>query len=125
LFDELDLAVRWEVPQAWNGAPSALQCLALTRLIEEALTNVVKHSRAKRVGVALRQPAPGELLWDVGAGSGSIGIEWMRAHPSCQAIAIEAHAERQRFIEHNRDTLGVPGLQLVAGRAPAALAGLA
>ena len=70
-------------------------------------------------------PAPGELLWDVGAGSGSIGIEWMRAHPSCQAIAIEAHAERQRFIEHNRDTLGVPGLQLVAGRAPAALAGLA
>ncbi|WP_043176113.1 precorrin-6y C5,15-methyltransferase (decarboxylating) subunit CbiE, partial [Burkholderia ambifaria] len=54
-------------------------------------------------------PAPGELLWDVGAGSGSIGIEWMRAHPSCQAIAIESHAERQRFIEHNRDALGVPG----------------
>ena len=68
-------------------------------------------------------PAPGELLWDVGAGSGSIGIEWMRAHPSCQAIAIEAHAERQRFIEHNRDALGVPGLQLVAGRAPDALGG--
>ncbi|WP_009909424.1 precorrin-6y C5,15-methyltransferase (decarboxylating) subunit CbiE, partial [Burkholderia thailandensis] len=36
-------------------------------------------------------PAPGELLWDVGAGSGSIGIEWMRAHPSCRTIAIEAH----------------------------------
>ena len=70
-------------------------------------------------------PTPGALLWDVGAGSGSIGIEWMRSHPACRAIAIEAHAERQRFIEHNRAALGVPGLQLVTGRAPEALAGLA
>jgi len=69
-------------------------------------------------------PAPGELLWDVGAGCGSIGIEWMRAHASCRAIAIEANGERQRFIEHNRDALGVPGLQLVAGKAPDALHGL-
>lgn len=70
-------------------------------------------------------PAPGELLWDVGAGAGSIGIEWMRAHPSCRAIAIESHPARHRFIEYNRDALGVPALQLVAGRAPDALAGLA
>lgn len=70
-------------------------------------------------------PTPGTLLWDVGAGSGSIGIEWMRAHPACRAIAIEANAQRQRFIEHNRNALGVPALQLVAGRAPDALAGLA
>jgi precorrin-6Y C5,15-methyltransferase (decarboxylating) len=69
-------------------------------------------------------PAPGELLWDVGAGCGSIGIEWMRAHASCRAIAIEANGERQRFIEHNRDALGVPGLQLIAGKAPDALQGL-
>ncbi|MBN3764978.1 precorrin-6y C5,15-methyltransferase (decarboxylating) subunit CbiE [Burkholderia sp. Ac-20365] len=69
-------------------------------------------------------PAPGELLWDVGAGCGSIGIEWMRAHASCRAIAIEANSERQRFIEHNRDALGVPGLQLIAGKAPDALGGL-
>ncbi|MDF3162987.1 precorrin-6y C5,15-methyltransferase (decarboxylating) subunit CbiE [Pseudomonas proteolytica] len=69
-------------------------------------------------------PAPGELLWDVGAGSGSIGIEWMRAHPSCRALAIEADAGRQQLIEHNRDALGVPGLQLIRGSAPQALAGL-
>lgn len=69
-------------------------------------------------------PLPGELLWDVGAGSGSIGIEWMRAHPSCRALAIEADAGRQGLIEHNRDALGVPGLQLVRGTAPAALDGL-
>ena len=69
-------------------------------------------------------PMPGELLWDVGAGSGSIGIEWMRAHPSCRALAIEADEGRQLLIEHNRDALGVPGLQLIRGTAPNALAGL-
>ena len=69
-------------------------------------------------------PMPGELLWDVGAGSGSIGIEWMRTHPSCRALAIEAATGRQGLIEHNRDALGVPGLQLVRGKAPAALLGL-
>ncbi|MCO7518962.1 MULTISPECIES: precorrin-6y C5,15-methyltransferase (decarboxylating) subunit CbiE [unclassified Pseudomonas] len=69
-------------------------------------------------------PQPGELLWDVGAGCGSIGIEWMRAHPSCRALAIEADEGRQGYIEYNRDTLGVPGLQLIRGKAPEALAGL-
>jgi precorrin-6Y C5,15-methyltransferase (decarboxylating) len=69
-------------------------------------------------------PVPGELLWDVGAGSGSIGIEWMRAHPSCRALAIETDAGRQQLIEHNRDVLGVPGLRLIRGSAPQALAGL-
>lgn len=69
-------------------------------------------------------PMPGELLWDVGAGSGSIGIEWMRTHPSCRALAIEADTGRQGLIEHNRDALGVPGLQLVRGKAPEVLTGL-
>ncbi|AZE52775.1 Precorrin-6Y C(5,15)-methyltransferase (decarboxylating) [Pseudomonas synxantha] len=69
-------------------------------------------------------PMPGELLWDVGAGSGSIGIEWMRTHPSCRAVAIEADAGRQSLIEHNCDALGVPGLQLIRGKAPDALNGL-
>ncbi|ONE48230.1 precorrin-6Y C5,15-methyltransferase [Burkholderia pseudomallei] len=78
----------------------------------------------RALALARLAPAPGELLWDVGAGCGSIGIEWMRAHPSCRTIAIEAHPDRQRFIEHNRDALGAPALELVAGRAPDALAGL-
>jgi precorrin-6Y C5,15-methyltransferase (decarboxylating) len=66
-------------------------------------------------------PVPGQLLWDVGAGSGAIGIEWMRSHPSCRAIAIESHPERLQTIAHNATNLGVPNLQIIAGRAPAAL----
>ncbi|MBD2835456.1 precorrin-6y C5,15-methyltransferase (decarboxylating) subunit CbiE [Pseudomonas sp. JM0905a] len=78
----------------------------------------------RAITLARLAPRPGELLWDVGAGCGSIGIEWMRAHPDCRAIAIEANEGRQAHIRHNRDALGVPGLQLVAGQAPAALDGL-
>jgi len=76
------------------------------------------------VTLAHLAPLPGQLLWDVGAGSGSIGIEWMRSHPSCRCIAIEADGGRQQIIRRNADALGVPGLQLIAGEAPAALHGL-
>ncbi|MGL4178184.1 MAG: precorrin-6y C5,15-methyltransferase (decarboxylating) subunit CbiE [Dermatophilaceae bacterium] len=69
-------------------------------------------------------PAPGQLLWDVGAGAGSVGIEWMRSHPACAAVAVEADAERARRITHNAGRLGVPGLAVVYGTAPEALAGL-
>ncbi|WP_194790281.1 precorrin-6y C5,15-methyltransferase (decarboxylating) subunit CbiE [Pseudomonas sp. UFMG81] len=75
----------------------------------------------RAITLARLAPQPGELLWDVGAGCGSIGIEWMRAHPSCRTLAIEADEGRQGFIEHNRDALGVPGLQLIRGKAPQAL----
>ncbi|WP_426206079.1 precorrin-6y C5,15-methyltransferase (decarboxylating) subunit CbiE [Pseudomonas sp. TWP3-1] len=78
----------------------------------------------RAITLARLAPTPGELLWDVGAGSGSIGIEWMRTHPSCRTLAIEADDARQQLIEHNRDALGVPGLQLIRGSAPQALEGL-
>jgi len=79
----------------------------------------------RAVTLARLAPRPGELLWDVGAGCGSIGIEWARSHPRCRVLAIEVDANRQAHILHNRDQLGAPALQLVAGQAPEALAGLA
>ncbi|AXA68722.1 precorrin-6y C5,15-methyltransferase (decarboxylating) subunit CbiE [Pseudomonas oryzihabitans] len=79
----------------------------------------------RAVTLARLAPRPGELLWDVGAGCGSIGIEWARSHSRCRVLAIEADAGRQAHILHNRDQLGAPALQLVAGQAPEALAGLA
>ena len=70
------------------------------------------------------RPRPGQLLWDVGAGSGSIGIEWLRAEPTARAIAVEARAERAQRALRNALALGVPRLDVREGRAPAALAGL-
>jgi precorrin-6B C5,15-methyltransferase / cobalt-precorrin-6B C5,C15-methyltransferase len=69
-------------------------------------------------------PRPGEVLWDVGAGAGSIGIEWMRSHPSCRAVAVEMVGARVARIARNALSLGVPGLQVIHGSAPAALTGL-
>ncbi|MGB3884625.1 precorrin-6y C5,15-methyltransferase (decarboxylating) subunit CbiE [Gordonia sp. (in: high G+C Gram-positive bacteria)] len=69
-------------------------------------------------------PVPGEHLWDVGAGAGSVGIEWMRAHPTCTTTAVEAHPDRAERIARNASNLGVPGLRVVVGKAPEALDGL-
>ncbi|WP_457255139.1 precorrin-6y C5,15-methyltransferase (decarboxylating) subunit CbiE [Pedococcus sp. P5_B7] len=69
-------------------------------------------------------PQPGQLLWDVGAGAGSVAIEWLRAHRTCQALAVERSAERAERIARNSVSLGVPSLRVVVGSAPEALAGL-
>lgn len=69
-------------------------------------------------------PRPGALLWDVGAGAGSIAIEWLRAHRLTEAVAIEGNPERAARIRRNAARLGVPRLRVVEGRAPDALAGL-
>lgn len=79
----------------------------------------------RAVTLSALAPRRGELLWDVGAGSGSIGIEWMLAHPSMRAIAIEANADRAARIRRNSAAFGVPGLEIVEGSAPVALHGLA
>ena len=78
----------------------------------------------RALALAALAPVPGQLLWDVGAGSGSIGIEWMRTHPASRAIAVEPRADRRDRIIRNAAALGVPGLVLVPGTAPDALAGL-
>lgn len=74
--------------------------------------------------LARLMPAPGQLLWDVGAGAGSVGIEWMRSHPTCRTIAVESDAVRAQHISKNSRRLGVPALAVVNGRAPQALADL-
>jgi precorrin-6B C5,15-methyltransferase / cobalt-precorrin-6B C5,C15-methyltransferase len=78
----------------------------------------------RAVTLSALAPIPGELLWDVGAGCGSIAIEWMRTHRNCRAIAIERHPIRLEYIAENALNLGVPELKIVDGDAPAALANL-
>ncbi len=74
--------------------------------------------------LAALAPAPDALLWDVGSGAGSIAVEWLRSHRRCRAIAIEHDPDRCARIRRNAAKLGVPHLDIVAGAAPAALAGL-
>jgi precorrin-6B C5,15-methyltransferase / cobalt-precorrin-6B C5,C15-methyltransferase len=74
--------------------------------------------------LARLMPRPGELLWDVGAGAASIAIEWMRADPNCQAVAVERNLDRVKRIRRNAEALGVPGLEVLHGEAPGALVSL-
>lgn len=71
--------------------------------------------------LAALSPLPGQLLWDIGAGSGSIAIEFLRAVPRTQAVAFEKKAERSTRIAKNALALGVPALEIVTGDAPAIL----
>lgn len=85
----------------------------------------ITKREVRAITLSALAPRRGELLWDIGAGSGSIGIEWMLAHPSMRAIAIEADPTRAARIHRNAAACGVPGLVVVEGSAPKALAGLA
>jgi precorrin-6Y C5,15-methyltransferase (decarboxylating) len=78
----------------------------------------------RAVTLAALAPCAGQLLWDIGCGSGSIGIEWMLRHSTCRAIGIERHPERGPRAAANATALGVPGLRVIAGAAPDALADL-
>lgn len=81
-----------------------------------------RHIRAATV--AALAPTPGALLWDIGAGSGSIAIEWLRAEATARAIAVEPRPDRAERITRNAAQLGVPALSVVVGNAPDVLAGL-
>jgi len=78
----------------------------------------------RAVTLAVLAPLPGQLLWDVGAGCGSIAIEWLRTNRRMRAVAIEREAVRREMMARNCLTLGTPTLKIVEGEAPAALAGL-
>src|SRR5260370_3160239 len=78
----------------------------------------------RAVTLSTLAPRGGELLWDVGAGSGAIGIEWLLAHPANRAIGIEAREDRLGTARAHAHSLGVPHLDLRLGTAPDALKGL-
>jgi precorrin-6Y C5,15-methyltransferase (decarboxylating) len=96
-------------------------------LADEAYTSdgQLTKREIRAVTLAALGPRPGELLWDVGAGSGSIAIEWLRAHRSCRAVAVERDPVRAARVTANARALGVPQLSTVLGAAPDALDGLA
>jgi precorrin-6Y C5,15-methyltransferase (decarboxylating) len=81
-------------------------------------------AEVRATALAQLRPAPGQLLWDVGAGAGSVGIEWMRTDPTCRAIAVERDPVRCSRIRANANRLGVPELVVIEGSVPSVLTDL-
>ena len=78
----------------------------------------------RAVTLSSLEPRAGELLWDIGCGSGSVAIEWLLRHPANRAIGIEREATRAARAARNAAELGVPRFEIVTGHAPEALASL-
>ena len=101
--------------------------LPLTPGLDDALfehDGQITKSDIRALTLCALAPRRHELLWDIGAGSGSIGIEWMLADPSLRTIAVEADPSRAARIGRNASAVGVPDLVVVEGRAPQVLTGL-
>ncbi|KZL19271.1 Precorrin-6Y C(5,15)-methyltransferase [decarboxylating] [Pseudovibrio axinellae] len=84
----------------------------------------ITKQEVRAVTLAKLAPVPGQLLWDIGAGSGSIGIEWLRAAKNTKAVAVEPLEKRRVFLRGNAAALGTPDLKVVEGKAPEALTNL-
>jgi len=109
-----------------RGAPGARALPLLAGLPDDAFEHdgQLTKREVRAATLAALAPLPGETLWDVGAGCGSIAIEWLRGGAGRSAIAIERVAGRAAVIARNANALGVPELRIVSGDAPAALDGL-
>jgi precorrin-6Y C5,15-methyltransferase (decarboxylating) len=84
----------------------------------------ITKRETRAITLAALGPTPSALLWDIGAGCGSISIEWMRIARNARAIAVEPDKTRRDLIATNAQSLGTPELAVIAGRAPEALEGL-
>lgn len=126
------VAESWSVQKCADLSMLAIECVAgpdarplsrLAGLPDDAYEHdgQLTKREVRAVTLARLGPLPGEVLWDVGAGAGSIAIEWMRAHRSCRAVAIERDPDRAARIARNAQALGVPYLNIEHADALSAL----
>lgn len=137
------IAATWNHERTADLNTLAIHCLAgpsprLFPLVPGLPDDVFEHDgkmtkrEARAAAIAALAPLPGQLLWDVGAGAGSIAIEWLRALPchrladgrEARAIAIEADVGRCQSIARNAAALGAPQLRVVQDEAPQAFINL-
>ena len=112
---------------ACQATPDAVALSRVPGLPDDAFAHdgQITKRELRALAISSLAPLPGQRLWDVGAGCGSVAIEWLRAAPRTQAIAIEMNSARGALAAHNAKVLGVPTLEIVTGDAPGALSGLA
>jgi len=125
----------WAVPRTRDLVTLAVDCIAGPKPILLPVTpglpdDAFEHDgqitkrETRAVTLSSLAPRPGQMLWDVGAGAGSIAIEWLRADPAMRAVAVERDPIRADRIARNALALGAAELRIQRGEAPAALAGL-
>jgi len=128
-------AADWTIGQTLDLNTVAVECIAgpdavvrprVPGLPDEAFRHdgQLTKREVRAATLSALTPTPGQRLWDVGAGCGSVAIEWLRCHRPLEAVAIERDGARCAMILENATALGVPQLQVVEGEAPGALAGL-
>ena len=107
-------------------APGTVGLSRLPGLPDDAFTHdgQITKREMRAVTIAALAPLPGQRLWDVGAGCGSIAVEWLRSGRGMRAAAIESDPARCDIIRANAAALGTPEIEVIAGEAPAALDGL-
>lgn len=131
-FDGLAESWSHEVPEFNTlaveciAAPGAALLPRVPGLPDEmfASDGTMTKQEVRAATLAKLMPMRGALLWDIGAGCGSVGIEWMRAARYARAIGIEPRADRRAMAATNALALGTPGFQIIEGTAPEALEGL-
>lgn len=122
----------WFFPKGAALNAMAIECIpeaeAIVRatvpgLPDEAFFNdgQITKREIRAITLSRLMPVVDQVLWDIGAGCGSISIEWMRFNPRCRAVAIEKSKTRIKIIEKNAFELGVPTLQILNGIAPEVL----
>jgi len=125
----------WSHPDGAALNAMAIECIAGTRanvlaripgLPDDAFLHDGQLTKREIRAATLSRlmPVVDQVLWDVGAGCGSVAIEWMRCNPRCKAVAIEKSESRLKMIQQNAFQLGVPMLDIVPGNAPEVLVDL-
>ena len=119
-------AAQWKKTRCANLNTIAIKCVAdgnipmLSRvpgLPDEVYENdgQLTKREVRAITLAQLQPLSGQVLWDIGSGSGAISIEWLRLGGHRRAIAIEKKPERAEALRRNADNLGAADIKIYEG----------
>ena len=114
LFDHFDIRGDWQVPDQWLTRPNALQCLVLTRLVEEGMTNVVRHSHAGHVALRLIQDSSNELRMEIE--DDGVGFDVAAVRQSGLSVGMRSMATRIARVSGTLDVESRPGKTLLTVR---------
>ena len=112
ILDSMGVASQWRISPQWNGTPSALQCLGLLRLVEEALSNVIKHSAARQLCVDILTPEPGMLT--VRIEDNGVGFDVLAVQGAGLSVGMRSMTARAERMGSKLQVESVPGCTVVS-----------